>query len=624
MNIRYIMGWIIGALCMSNCTSPSIYICPPCELPCDSLTFSSPGKCPHCGMTLIQSINPKTGNKVTAGSGTFFIPSSTGRERDQIEVFYYLPKSFSPDSKVLIVVPGAGRNGDSYRDAWIEEADQYDVIILSPRYPQESYPFEAYHLGGVIRKSNLADCLNYVDGTNQAQLDESKWTFEIEDDPNDWIFNDFDRMVQSALDSMGLDMRSYDLFGHSAGGHILHRLALLRSSEKVDRIIAANASFYTLPDKEIPYPFGLSGLPSSDLKAAFAKKLVILLGQEDNAEETGGTILRSASADQQGFHRLERGQYFYERSKAIADSLGFTFNWRLEIVPGVGHNHRLMGDATADLLYHPTLRLVFPEPFYHDEIRTVNGIAFTQDGQTIYTSMSVQDTFDNGKNKAALYVQNYSDGTWSAPRKIDFGMHLDAYHPVLSTDNSTMFFNSRSDHSDSDSDSDKEIKHDIWMVEKNKKGWNKPQPLTEINSDSYDSYPSVDANGNLYFNSDRPGGRGSMDFYVSKRINDRYSTPENIAVLNSVDTENDLVVDPEERFIIFNRYLFDTKEVDMYISHNRDGNWQEPAPLDKLNRSGVWELTPSLSPDLHYFYYELDQKVMRVPLAELINPSGSK
>ena len=32
-----------------------IYICPPCGLPCDKLTFDKPGTCPNCQMTLIPS-----------------------------------------------------------------------------------------------------------------------------------------------------------------------------------------------------------------------------------------------------------------------------------------------------------------------------------------------------------------------------------------------------------------------------------------------------------------------------------------------------------------------------------------------------------------------------------------
>jgi len=33
----------------------NVYVCPPCGLPCDKLTFDKPGNCPQCGMTLIPA-----------------------------------------------------------------------------------------------------------------------------------------------------------------------------------------------------------------------------------------------------------------------------------------------------------------------------------------------------------------------------------------------------------------------------------------------------------------------------------------------------------------------------------------------------------------------------------------
>ena len=38
----------------SQAASGKVYICPPCGLPCDKLTFDKPGACPSCGMTLIE------------------------------------------------------------------------------------------------------------------------------------------------------------------------------------------------------------------------------------------------------------------------------------------------------------------------------------------------------------------------------------------------------------------------------------------------------------------------------------------------------------------------------------------------------------------------------------------
>lgn len=49
------------------------------------------------------------------------------------------------------------------------------------------------------------------------------------------------------------------MFGHSAGGQILHRTALFRPRLKARRIVAANAGFYTFSDRSEAVPPGLAG-----------------------------------------------------------------------------------------------------------------------------------------------------------------------------------------------------------------------------------------------------------------------------------------------------------------------------------------------------------------------------
>ncbi|MEQ8808236.1 MAG: hypothetical protein RIE59_04140, partial [Imperialibacter sp.] len=79
--------------------------------------------------------------------------------------------------------------------------------------------------------------------------------------------------------------------------------------------------------------------------------------------------------------------------------------------------------------------------------------------------------------------------------------------------------------------------------------------------------------------------------------------------LNTADSENDLTIDPQERFVVFNRYLFDTNEVDLFISNNQGGSWTAPVPLDKINQAGVWELTPTLPAGGTYLLLEVDGKI---------------
>ncbi|MDF1864443.1 MAG: hypothetical protein P1U70_06395 [Saprospiraceae bacterium] len=88
-----------------------------------------------------------------------------------------------------------------------------------------------------------------------------------------------------------------------------------------------------------------------NLVTSFSKKLVLFNGELDNENETGGTLLRSPTVDKQGLHRIERGHFFYNWSKDKAEAWGTDFNWELKIIPGVGHNHRKIGDFAAKYLY---------------------------------------------------------------------------------------------------------------------------------------------------------------------------------------------------------------------------------------------------------------------------------
>ena len=257
--------------------------------------------------------------------------------------------------------------------------------------------------------------------------------------------------------------------------------------------------------------------------------------------------------------------------------------------------------------------LTSPIYFQKEIITTENGICFSNDGKTLYLSQSINKKFDNGKNFLSLFSSTYQNGKWSAPKQIY--NNIDAYHPVLSFDNKKLFFNSRS-HRDTIHHS---IPHNIWLMTKKKDVWSKAELVANVNSADYDSYPSLAKNNNLYFNSSRAGGKGGMDIYFSKFEKGNYLPPINIKTINSADEENDLVIDPAERFIIFNRYKHTTKSIDLFVSYNENNQWSIPKAIDVINSDSLWELTPTLSPDGKYFFYEVNNKMMQIELNSIIN-----
>ena len=112
------------------------YVCPPCKLACDHLTFSEPGYCPECKMKLVALDELTSGTKALKdmafqeATGKFSLQNANNTSKSII-VHYYLPDQFSDSSSVVMVLPGAGRNGDDYRDAWIESAKKYSLLVLS-------------------------------------------------------------------------------------------------------------------------------------------------------------------------------------------------------------------------------------------------------------------------------------------------------------------------------------------------------------------------------------------------------------------------------------------------------------------------------------------------------------
>ena len=74
-------------------------------------------------------------------------------------------------------------------------------------------------------------------------------------------------------------------------------------------------------------------------------------------------------------------------------------------------------------------------------------------------------------------------------------------------------------------------------------GWAEPIPLA-INSDRFDRWPSVTADGTLYFFSGRDGRLGGYDIYRSEKRNGVYSSVENLGpTINTKADELDPLLD---------------------------------------------------------------------------------
>ncbi len=235
-------------------------------------------------------------------------------------MFYAAPRALSPHTPVVFVHHGVRRNADVYRDNWVGLASAFNVLVVAPSFGQSDFPgARSYNLGGVF-------------GPENAPQPMEQWAFAAIEP----LFSD----LQARL---GSHHSEYLVFGHSAGSQFVHRFLAHTPVNRVRAAVAANAGWYTMPQADVAWPYGLQGAVVSEegLRQMLATPLLILLGEEDN-DPQGPSLRRTPEALAQGPHRLARGKAFFAAGRAQAEQRGAPFGWRLATVPGADHDNNMM------------------------------------------------------------------------------------------------------------------------------------------------------------------------------------------------------------------------------------------------------------------------------------------
>lgn len=267
--------------------------------------------------------------RIELGASSFTFDSYEPLQDKPVEVYTYRPEGDFSEMPILFVMHGILRNADTYRDNWIEIADEYGVIIVAPEFNGDDFPGAlGYNLGGMFDQD-----INPVD--------EAFWAYSL-------IEPIFDEVIER-LNSL---QERYDIFGHSAGAQFTHRLFLFKEGLRANHVISANAGWYTMPDFEIEFPYGLKNTAADEesLRNRLESSMLIQLGEEDN--DPNHRFLRTSDqAMKQGAHRFERGHTFYEVAESMANNVGADFKWAIRTVPEVGHDNAKMATDIAEYLF---------------------------------------------------------------------------------------------------------------------------------------------------------------------------------------------------------------------------------------------------------------------------------
>ena len=144
--------------------------------------------------------------------------------------------------------------------------------------------------------------------------------------------------------------------------------------------------------------------------------------------------------------------------------------------------------------------------------------------------------------------------------------------------------------------------------------WSVPLNMGEqINTIYWESQPSLTDNGNtLYFSSNRPGGMGSKDIYVSHFKNGNWSKPKNVgpSINTAGDEESPFVHQDGETMYFMSNNHPGYGDFDLFISRKNKDEWSSPENLGYPINSPANEGALIVSLDGSTGYYATDRKYL--------------
>jgi hypothetical protein len=299
--------------------------------------------------------------------------------------------------------------------------------------------------------------------------------------------------------------------------------------------------------------------------------------------------------------------------KRLACSLAFTIAWA-GLLAGRDPAHG--GDSPPTIPYPTPLPGSTPLVFLPGHISRTGSLefnaAFSPDGRSFYFAVSKDRQWD-------IHVSRHDGSRWGPPVRAAFSEEqFSEADPVCTPDGRIYFISNRPKHGEG-----KPADFDIWYVAPLPEGgWSAPQNVRELNSDRDEYYISFSGDGDAYFGSDRPGGFGAMDIYVSRRIDGRYLPPENLGPgVNTAESEHDpCLVAADGSLLVFkseNR-PDGLGQADLYAARRGpDGRWMPAVNLGPTINTPAYEYCCYLTPDQRFFFFSSELDIKWVDAAAL-------
>ncbi|UKN01625.1 tetratricopeptide repeat protein [Paracrocinitomix mangrovi] len=217
------------------------------------------------------------------------------------------------------------------------------------------------------------------------------------------------------------------------------------------------------------------------------------------------------------------------------------------------------------------------------------------DGKTIYYVSRRADNKGGGVNDADqryfedIYISRWDEENkeWSEPSNSDEvvrRMNTEGFDAVshISPDGKYLYLTINT--MAMEKPKPKTKSSDIFYCKKNTRGgWNSPKSMGKpINTIVFDASASLTADGNtMYFISERKGGQGRADIWVTKLSGKEWSKPVNLGpTINTAGQETTVYVTPDEKYLFFSSDGLDGMGgYDVFVCENKSGQWSDPVNL---------------------------------------------
>lgn len=227
-----------------------------------------------------------------------------------------------------------------------------------------------------------------------------------------------------------------------------------------------------------------------------------------------------------------------------------------------------------------------------------HNIAISPDGKEIFFVAASSDF-----SRYLIMTTRLDKGAWTAPEVAPFSGGRNDGAPAFSPDGKRLYFSSRRPRPAGETADD----FDIWYVERLGDSWTEAMNLgSPVNTGQHEVNPSVAADGTIYFQRIAKLGTLDWDLYLAPLTKGAYGPPEKLPTpVNTEANEAGPFIAPDGNYLLFqsNRpggYGL----MDIYVTYRTKARgWTDPVNLGEKINSRYSDWGPVVSPDAHYLFF---------------------